>query len=511
MNSQSLVDSAQTGISPEERSLIEAWLRGQGAEAIEERLTIPRRAVTHAARASDGQEQIWFHSKLAGERHIYNEAVTVHYRGTLNVEALRKSVSAFIQRHEAWRTTFSLQDGVLMQNIQPRFNLAIPFNDVSSLSGKQRERRANELAQKDALLPFDLISGPLLRCRLVRLNAELYRLYICLHHIIFDGVTLYNVFLPELAALYRAYAAGAEPDLPFPKIQFGDYAEWHNRRIESGVLESQVEYWKRALAEMKDPELPSDRPRNKRQSFRGSMERFLVPKETADGLHEIAQASNATLFMVLTAVLAAQVGFWTDADDIPIGTASSVRKWSETEHTVGFFLNTLVLRIDGSDDPSFRQFVARVRETVLEAIEEDELPFTRVVQALRPKPDASRHPLFQIMFSLEPPLPPLEPGWEFTQMDVESGVTKFDLHLEMDERSDGILARFIYNVDLFDRRTVQRMTKEWLRIAARAAAQPNARLSELVPGRAGGLRQRIRNLFHASHYRRPFASDGRPL
>jgi condensation domain-containing protein len=475
-----------------ERGLVEAWLRAQSPLDEDSNSTIPTRANPRWAPATHGQEQIWFHSKLAGTQLIYNEPVTVHYHGSLNVDALRKSIAAFVQRHEAWRTTFVFQDGALRQNIHPRMEPVIPLSDLSALSERKRDRRATDIARRDALLPFDLSSGPLLRCRLVRMTPVLHRLYICLHHIIFDGVSLYDIFLPELLASYRAFASAAEPQLAPPPIQYGDYAEWQKQRIASDEVASQAKYWKTSLREMRDLELPIDRPRTKYQSFRGSMEQFFVPKATANALREVGYRANSTLFMVLTAVLAAQLKFWTGTDDIPIGSATSGRKWSETEGVVGFFLNTLVLRINGSNDPSFTQLVERVRETVIGAMERDELPFPTVVQELQAaRRDASRHPLFQIMFSLEPPLSELAPGWAFTQMDVETSVTKFDLHLEMDERSDGILARFIYNVDLFKRQTVRRMAKEWLRIAREAAASPDAPLSQLIPYGTGQLRRRF--------------------
>lgn len=486
--------AAASPLSLEDRALVEAWLKEQITCESSPCSVIPARAGTSPARASHGQEQIWLHSSIAGNALIYNEAVTVHYRGSLNRDALRKSMGAFIQRHEAWRTTFVLEDGVLLQKIHPHMAVTIPFSDLSVLPEKKRESRALEIARKDALLPFDLSTGPLLRCRLVQLNDRIHRLYICLHHIIFDGVSLYNIFLPELAALYRAFSESEEPQLPPLAIRYGDYAEWHRQAVTAGIAE-ELTYWKATLSGMKELSLPADRPRPAQQSFRGSMEVFMVPKDTAEALREVGCRVNASLFMVLTAVLAVHARLWSGADDIPIGSASSGRKWTETENVVGFFLNTLVFRIDTSDDPAFIQLVERTKGVVLSAMEHDEVPFSSIVKELRTERDPSRHPLFQIMFSLEPPLPALEPGWGFTQMDVETGVMKFDLHLEMDERAEGILARFIYSTDLFNPKTIQNMAKEWLRIARHAAAQPDAPISQLVPRPSHKLRERVLDFF----------------
>jgi hypothetical protein len=482
-------------VSREQRDLVEAWLKARGAADKVMLRAIPTRANQSWARASVEQEQIWVHSELAGTKPVYVEPVTVHYNGALDVEALRRSLAAFVQRHAAWRTTFELRDGELFQVIRPQLNVPVPFSDLSSLPQAERERRALKLAAYDAFTPFDLSRGPLLRWRLVRISSEEHRLYVTLHHIIFDGVSLYKIFLPELASLYRSYASGVEAGLPEAAIDYPDYAEWHRQNMSESTVTSQLEYWEKTLVNLPQLELRPDYPRRGVQSFRGSMERFVVPREIADCLKEIARRTNSTLFMVLTALIAVLLKDRTGSADIPVGSAASGRKWSETENIVGLFLNTIVLRVDASGDPSFLQLVERVREVAISALGRDEVPFSTVVQKIAPQRNGSRHPLFQVMFSLEPPLGELEPGWKFTQMDVETGITKFDLHLEMDDRSDGILARFIYNADLFKKQTILEMSKTYLHIARQAAANPGSRISELVPARQNnGLMARIREL-----------------
>jgi hypothetical protein len=482
-------------ISREQRDLVAAWLKARGAKQTVKTSVIPARAQQSMARASLEQEQIWIHAELAGATPLYSEPVTVHYNGALDANALRKSLTAFVQRHSAWRTTFELRDGELYQIIRPQLNVVVPFSDFSSLPRAERERRALKLASYDAFTPFDLSRGPLLRCRLVRISEEEHRLYVTLHHIVFDGVSLYKIFLPELAKLYQAHARGIEPKLPELAIDYPDYAEWRRREMNGTIIASQLEYWGKTLADLPELDLKSDYPRSASQSFRGSMERFLVPREIADALKEIAHRTHSTLFMVLTAVIAILLKERTGSPDIPIGSAASGRKWSETESVVGLFLNTIVLRVDASGDPTFLQLVERVRETAISALSQDDVPFSTVVQKIAPRRNGSKHPLFQVMFSLEPPLGELEPGWEFTQMDVETGTTKFDLHLEMDDRGEGILARFIYNADLFKRQTILEMSKTYLRIAQGVAANPELPVSQLAPRRNGGWRARFREFF----------------
>ncbi len=268
--------------------------------------------------------------------------------------------------------------------------------------------------------------------------------------------------------------------------------------MDDATLASQLDYWEKMLADVPELDLKPDFPRNATQSFRGSMERFLLPRDIADSFKAIARGTNSTLFMVLTAVIALLLKDRTGSSDLPIGSASSGRKWSETETVVGLFLNTIVLRINAAHDPTFLELVERVREVAISALTRDEVPFSTVVHKLAAQRDGSRHPLFQVMFSLEPPLGELQPGWKFTQMDVETGITKFDLHLEMDERTEGILARFIYNVDLFKKQTILEMSATYLQIAREAAAHPELPISKLLPARQNiGLRARIRGFFGA--------------
>jgi hypothetical protein len=482
-----------SAVSRNQRDLVEAWLKARDAADSARMRVIPPRAKQSWARASVEQEQIWVHAQLAGTMPVYAEPVTVHYNGLLDVEALRRSLAAFVQRHAAWRTTFELRDGELFQIIRPQLNVPIPYSDLSSLPQAERERRALKLASHDAFTPFDLSRGPLLRWRLVRLSSEEHRLYVTLHHIIFDGVSLYQIFLPELASLYRSYASGVEAELAESAIDYPDYAEWHRENVNESTAISQITFWKKTLANLPQLELRPDYPRSGVQSFRGCMERFVVPREIANALKDIARRTNSTLFMVLTALIAVLLKDRTGSADIPIGSAASSRKWSQTENIVGLFLNTIVLRIDASGEPTFLQLVDRVREVAISALGRDEVPFSAVVQKIAPQRNGSRHPLFQVMFSLEPPLGDLEPGWKFTQMDVETGITKFDLHLEMDDRSDGILARFIYNADLFKRQTILELSKTYLDIVREAAAHPGSRISDLVPVRRNtGVMARIR-------------------
>jgi len=483
--------SSSPGWSPEQRKAIDHWLRHQDRSLSSPRLTIPARTKGTSALASYGQEQIWFHSRLAARHLIYNEPITLQFRGFLQVDALQKSIDAFVQRHEAWRTTFAFESGALRQIIHPHVTISIPFTDLSGLSKGRAAYVASDIARNDAILPFDLSFGPLLRCRLVKLDSQLHRLYICLHHIIFDGATISNIFLPELISLYSSYEKGVVAQLPVLVRQYGDYAAWHRHWANSDEVVSQADYWRSNLSDLRELDLPTDRPRTKRQGFRGAQHRFTVPAQTALALKRISDTCDATVFMVLLATLAVQLKRWTGADDLPIGGASSGRKWPETGGIAGFFVNTVVFRIDGSEDPTFRQIVERVKESVIGAMAHDEVPFSTVVRQNQVLRDSSRHPLFQVMFTLQPLLPKVPSAWEFTHMDIETGATKFDLHLDMDQGNAGFAARFIYSVDLFEPRTVRRLANEWLGIAEAAAAEPDVAISRLTSARGNKIMRKI--------------------
>jgi len=214
---------------------------------------------------------IWLHSQLTPDLPVYNEPLTIHRKGPLDVGALESSLSEIVRRHEAWRTTFVTVDGRPSQAIQPPPAITLPVADLRGLAEAEREAEALRLATEDGSRPFDLAKGPLLRAKLIRLGDSEHRLYLTLHHIIFDDVGTYNVFLPELITLYDAFTRGEASPLPELPIQYADYAYWQQQRLEGNELSAQMAYWRRQLCDLSILQLPTDRPRPPVQSFRGSM------------------------------------------------------------------------------------------------------------------------------------------------------------------------------------------------------------------------------------------------
>ena len=465
--------------SDAKRKLLEKYFRGELASqpAAGE---IPRRQPGEIVPLSYAQEQLWLHAQLAPEIPLYNEPVTIHYSGRLNVVALEQSFNEILRRHEAWRTCFTVVDGQPVQEVKQNLSVSLPVIDLRSLPPEQRDAAAIALATADASVPLDLGQVPLFRARLIRLDDEQYRLYLTLSHIIFDGVAIYRVLLPELATLYKAYASGAVSPLPELNIQYPDYACWQRRTVTREVLAKDLEYWREKLSgPLPENYLPTDRQHGRSQSFRGSMYPFRLSASLTSRLREFSRAEGVSLFHTLLASFAALLYRYSGEENIPIGSVTAGRNSPETLPLLGYFLNTVVLPTDLSGDPSFRALVRRARDLTIEALDHDSVPFELLVRELRMQRDPGRNPFFQALFSLEPPLPEIDPAWRLTQMDVDTGASKYDLSLELDERSEEVLARFHYKTDLFDAATIVRMAAHWQRLLDGTVADPDQRISEL--------------------------------
>ncbi len=467
-------------LSETKRTLLGQYLRGERPRLRSGPPPITRYSNEEPAPLSFGQELIWVHHQLAPEVAVYNEPLTVHRHGPLDVAALERSLQEILRRHEAWRTVFPMRQGRPVQVVQPVPTIQLPLVDLRGADEGRREQEALALATKDARLPFDLSNGPLVRAALVRLRDEEYRLYLTLHHIIFDGISTYRVFLPELVHFYEAFAAGqAAPRTELP-LQYADYARWQRQWLNSGCLSDDLDYWRRQLGgELPTLQLPTDRPRQAVQTLRGATLPVKLSRSLTEALKALSREQGVTPFMTLLATFKSLLHRYSGQQDIIVGTVTAGRKRSEIEGLLGFFLNPLALRTDLSGNPTFLDLLRRVRDVTVDALAHEDLSFASLVEELRLDRDTSRNPVFQVLFSLEPPLPPLGAGWDFTQMDVETGGAKFDLYLELDDRPDGIIGRFKYNTDLFDALTIVRMREHWVTTLERVVADPNQRLSSL--------------------------------
>jgi len=461
------------------KQLLESYFRTHLETASEQPSQIAPRASGAAMPLTFAQQQLWLHAQLAPNTALYNEPLTVRHRGPLNVAVLQLAFSEIVRRHEAWRTTFPVVDGEPTQRVLPPFPVELPEIDLRALSSTEREVEAVRLATADARLPFDLAGGPLFRAKLVRLDEEEQRLYVTLHHLIFDGFSGYRVFLPELVALYDAFSDGQPSPLPDLPFQFGDYVLWQRERMQGSALDPDMQYWRKQLSgPLPSLHLPLSGPAPAIQTFGGAMHSVSLPLALSESLRELCRQEGVTLFMALLAAFQVLLYRYSGQEDILVGSNTAGRRHPGSEKLLGYFLNTVPLRTDLSGDPTFRELLERVRGVTLEALSHEEVPLDRLVAELQPERDPNRNPLFQILFSLEPPLSSVAPEWDLTCIEVETGATKFELCMVLDDRAEGLLCRLIYNTALFDAGVIQRMAGHWQTLLEAIAADPGRHVGE---------------------------------
>ncbi|HEX8395537.1 MAG TPA: amino acid adenylation domain-containing protein, partial [Longimicrobium sp.] len=386
------------------------------------------------------------------------------------------------------RTTFRETDGVARQVVHPPTRFTLAGEDLSALAAGEREAGLRERIAALSGTVFDLENGPLVAARLVRLGMDDHALLMCMHHIVTDGWSL-RLVIDETWALYDAYAAARPSPLPEPALQYGDWAVFQRAQAQRESEEKHVAYWRGRLEGGPELlELPADHVRPPQPSFRGGRVPVSVNSETADRLRALVRGESATLFMGVLAGFKALLARWSGADDLVVGTPIAGRTRREVEDVVGLFMNTLVLRTDLSGDPTFRELLGRVRETVLGGYEHQDVPFERIVSELRPERSLSHSTLFQVLFQLDTAAEGGEgPRRALAMSDLprDSDTAKLDLALLLHAGSQGISGGLQFSADLFERGTAARMAEQLERLLDRAAANPDERISRLsIMGRA---------------------------
>ena len=315
---------------------------------------VPRQMGQPLAPLSFSQQRLWFLDQLQPGNAFYNISRNFLLRGSLDVQALERSLNEIVKRHEILRTSFKNVDGHPVQVISPpqQFNLLVV--NLEDHSEEDRETKSYSLITEHANQPFDLGRGPLMRVKLLRLSEQEHVVLLAMHHIISDGWST-GVLFRELRTLYEAYAAGEESPLPELPVQYADYALWQREYLSGEVLNAQVEYWRDRLTGAAPVlDLPADRVRPAVQSFRGAAARVEVSREVSEGLKALAHAEGVTLFMTLLAAFKVLLYRYTGQADIVVGSPIAGRTRAEVKNLIGFFVNTLVLRTDLSGGPSFR-------------------------------------------------------------------------------------------------------------------------------------------------------------
>jgi amino acid adenylation domain-containing protein len=430
---------------------------------------------------SFAQERFWFLAALEPESSAYNVPEAVRIRGPLDVSALEAAIAGLVARHEILRTVYPTSEGKAVVRIHEEVHVPLPVEDLGALDEAAQDAAVRRLLTDEATQLFDLAEGPLFRARLLRLTPESHVLSLTMHHMVTDAWSE-AVMLREVAALYDAKLRGALAELPTLSVQYVDYAAWQRALLTGEALEHELGYWRERLAGMPQAlDLPTDRPRPPKQSYVGDKVSLRVPKSIAEGLTKLAQREGATLFMALAAAFSALLQRYTGQDDIALGTPVANREREALEPLVGVFLNTLVLRVDLSEEPSFRALLARVRETAFGAYAHQGVPFERVVDALATERDMSRSPLFQVLFTLQNAPQPLS-AWGGVTLDriaPEEVSAKVDLALAFVETEGGLVGTFEYATALFDASTIVRLRDHLLALLRGIVEHPDTSIGAL--------------------------------
>jgi amino acid adenylation domain-containing protein len=458
---------------------IDSARQGGFAPGVPPLAPVPR---TGAPLLSFAQQRLWFLDQLSPGGTAYNIPVSLLVEGAPRLDALRRAFSALVARHESLRTTFAMHEGQPIQVIHAPVDFPLAVEDLSTLPEAERREAARRRAVREALRPFDLGSGPLLRACLLRLAPEEHVLVLVMHHIVSDGWSM-GVMVRELGALYAAFSEGRPSPLPELTVQYADYAVWQRGWLSAGALEAQLAWWKQALAGAPPHlELPTDQPRPAVLSHRGATVPVRLSRALSDALSALAQREGATPFMVLLAGFQVLLARYSGQEDLSVGSPIAGRRYAETEGLIGFFVNTLVLRSRVRRQATFRELLAQVRETTLGAYEHQDLPFEKLVEALQPVRDLGRSALFQVLFVLQnTPMDALAlPSLSLKPMEVEgTEAARFELTLNLTGTPEGFAGILLFNTDLFTEATAARMVAHLQSLLESITRDPDQRVSEL--------------------------------
>lgn len=422
---------------------------------------------------SSAQQRLWFLDQLCPGTPAYNIPCALRISGSLDVGALRQAVAGLVRRHETLRTRFVATGGSPLQVIEPGVSCPVAITDLQAVPPEDREARLREALLADALLPFDLAVGPLMRTRLFRMGDAQWVLGLTLHHIIADGWSM-GVLRRDLSALYNAAVQGASPALPPLPIQYADFSAWQRARLPA--MDAHLGYWRQHLDGLERLRLPTDRPRPAVAGFKGTAHRFSVPAATLDPLRKLSRQHDATLYMTLLTAFAIQLARYSRQTDFAVGSPIANRQQAELENLIGFFVNTLVMRCRIDPAESFTTTLQRMRQPILEAYAHQDLPFERLVEELAPERDPGSNPLIQVVFALQNA--PAS-GARFADVDIGPldylvATTRFDLELHLWETPNGLDGILVYSTALFEEGTMARFARCFTTLLDSVARDPGS-------------------------------------
>ncbi|MEM8531176.1 MAG: amino acid adenylation domain-containing protein [Chloroflexota bacterium] len=466
---------------PQDKQALLALHLARAAQAKAQQDQILQRDPTTPAHASFAQRRLWFLDQFEPDGAFSNVFMGVYITGTLDIAVLHQCLHMVIARHESLRTTFTESAGEPMQVIAPELTIPLNVIDITCLSGSEREHMLWQCANVEAERPFNLSHGPLIRNTLLRCGTQEHVLLLTMHHIITDGWSM-GIFLDEIHTLYAALLEGQTPHLPELPIQYVDFAVWQRQWLQGEQLDRQLAYWQKQLAHIPPLLLlPTDHPRPSVKSSRGAEQAWDFSESLTHDLKTFGQQEETTLFVVLLMAFQVLLGRYSGQDDICVGTPIANRNRTETERLIGFFANTLVMRIDLSDNPSFRDLIRRGHQVAMDAYAHQDMPLELLVEVLQPTRDMSQTPLFQVMFALQnaPTHPTTSTHLKMQQLPKMSTSAAFDLTLSVGERENYLRMLFEYSTDLFEEATIQRLMDTFQVLLKGIVAHPNQSIYHL--------------------------------
>jgi amino acid adenylation domain-containing protein len=472
-------------LSPAKLALLEQKLRKNQPDSRQR--TPPAVHRPKYAPLSFSQERLWFLEQMDPDSGLYNLPAILPLRGAVNPGLVEATLREIVVRHTALRTRFVVKDGSPYQVIADDASDALDFLaiDLRGAAAPATPAHLSQAVNDEIWEPFNLATGPVLRARLfLQRNNENF-LLVVLHHIVSDGWSI-NLFTKEFNALYESAKSGNLASLPPVPQQYVDYAIAQRQSLEGDRLESLLSYWRKQLEDAPSlADLPLDRPRPARQSFKGALHPFKVSRSALQNLRSLCRECGVVPFMVLLCTFKTLLFRYTNQSKIVVGTPIANRNRSELETVIGFFTNTLVLCSSVTPEMTFRELLAQVRDTTLGAYEHQELPFEKLVSELQPARSLSHNPLFQVMFTFQN-----APGEKASAREAASLLeepanvlsldfkfSKFDLTLAMTETTDGLSAVFEYATDLFEAATIERMATHFVKVLEHVLQNPDEQLA----------------------------------
>ncbi len=479
---------AAFGVELPFRALFESPTVARLAEQVEEglrrnnKMEIPpivRVSRTGSLPLSFAQQRLWFLEQLDPGSAAYNSPGAVRLNGKLDPSSVQRSLTEIVSRHEVLRTTFPARNGEPFQQIAPPSTVEVPLIDLSHVP--DREQRVLQLAREEAVRPFDLNQGPLLRAMLVRLEPEVHMLLFTVHHAVCDAWSV-NILIREFTLLYETFLKGETSPLPELPIQYADFASWQRRWLTGEVLESFLNYWRRKLAGMPPLQLRIGKGISDIRANDGRNDSFDLEPGMMKALQEVSRRHGTTLFMTMLAAFEVLMHRYSGQTDFAVGAPVAGRNEVEIEDLIGFFVNMLPLRADLTGDPTFEELLERVRATTLEAYSHQALPLEKLIEEVKPPRIDGRPQIFQVTFALQNEEMALRllPGGDATLIETGEETVRFGLVLWIFRSAAGFRACWRYNNGVFDPREIERLNRDYSQILQQVAEHPAARVSDLA-------------------------------